>query len=269
MARLWSSRIIAVNRSAGTSGACDFAIRQLVLAGLPTTRILTSSAAFSLIASPCGLKIPPFASSRSARSIPLERGRAPTSSAMLVPSNASFGSSEMSMARRSGKAQSSSSIAVPSAAWIASGISSRRSFTSVSGPSICAGGDPKEDRVADLACGAGDCDVDGGSLTFCVSLASEVWFLGANSSHGAPYRPSMPKMRPARPAPLPLSRSSQRASTAWSRSVNSIHSGLSDRQLRRRVASGWLHRLHRGVYAVGHPNARQRRLVARCRVRLR
>src|SRR6266480_3012194 len=30
--------------------------------------------------------------------------------------------------------------------------------------------------------------------------------------------------------------------------------GLSDRQLRRRVAAGWLHRLHRGVYAVGHRN---------------
>src|SRR6266480_1049176 len=30
--------------------------------------------------------------------------------------------------------------------------------------------------------------------------------------------------------------------------------GLSDRQLRRRVAAGWLHRLHRGVCAVGHRN---------------
>ena len=55
---------------------------------------------------------------------------------MLVPSKASLGSSEMSMPRSSGKAQSSSSMAVPSAALIASGISSRRRFTSVSGPSI-------------------------------------------------------------------------------------------------------------------------------------
>src|SRR6201996_7477685 len=36
MARLWSRRIIAVNRSLGTSGALDCAMRQLVLAGLPT-----------------------------------------------------------------------------------------------------------------------------------------------------------------------------------------------------------------------------------------
>ena len=55
---------------------------------------------------------------------------------MLVPSNASLGSSEMSIPRSSGKAQSSSSIAVPSAAWIASGISSSRRLTSVSEPSI-------------------------------------------------------------------------------------------------------------------------------------
>ena len=68
--------------------------------------------------------------------MPFDRGRAPTSSATLAPSKASFGSSEMSMPRSSGKAQSSSSIAVPSAALTASGISSRRRFTSVSGPSI-------------------------------------------------------------------------------------------------------------------------------------
>src|SRR5690606_30539627 len=35
IARLWSSRVIAVNRSAGTSGAADCAMSALVLAGLP------------------------------------------------------------------------------------------------------------------------------------------------------------------------------------------------------------------------------------------
>src|SRR5689334_18604514 len=35
-ARLWSRRVIAVNRSAGTSGAAAWAISALVLAGLPT-----------------------------------------------------------------------------------------------------------------------------------------------------------------------------------------------------------------------------------------
>ena len=44
-ARLWSSRVMAVNRLAGTSGACSRAMRALVLAGLPTTRTLMSLAA--------------------------------------------------------------------------------------------------------------------------------------------------------------------------------------------------------------------------------
>ena len=73
-ARLWSRRVIAVNRSAGTSGACEEAISALVLAGLPTTSTRTSAAAPALIASPCGLKMPPLALSRSPRSIPPVRG---------------------------------------------------------------------------------------------------------------------------------------------------------------------------------------------------
>ena len=125
-----------MKRSRGTSGALDCAISAFVLAGLPTTRIFTSSAAPALIASPCGLKMPPLASSRSARSIPFERGFAPTSSATLTPSKACLASSVMSIPASSGNAQSSSSIAVPSAAFTASGISSRVSCTGVSGPSI-------------------------------------------------------------------------------------------------------------------------------------
>ena len=136
IALLWSSRVIAVKRSRGTSGACDIAIRQLVFAGLPTTSTLMSSSAPSLIASPCGLKMPPFASSRSERSMPLVRGRAPISSATPQPSNAALGSSWMSSPASSGKAQSSSSIAVPSAALTASGISSSFRWTGVCGPSI-------------------------------------------------------------------------------------------------------------------------------------
>src|SRR3954463_11008174 len=76
-ARLWSSRVMALKRSRGTSGALDCAISALVFAGLPTTSTFTSSAAPALIASPCGLKMPPLASSRSARSMPFGRGRAP------------------------------------------------------------------------------------------------------------------------------------------------------------------------------------------------
>ena len=135
-ARLWSRRVIAVKRSGGTPSALFIAISAFVLAGLPTTRTLMSLAALSAIASPWGLKIPPLASSRSARSMPLLRGRAPTSSAMFAPSNACLGSSKMSTLASSGNAQSNNSSAVPSAAFTASGISSRRSATGVSGPSI-------------------------------------------------------------------------------------------------------------------------------------
>src|SRR5436190_389487 len=84
-ARFSSRRVIAVKRSAGMSGAFDCAINALVLAGLPTTRIFTSSAAPEFSASPCGLKMAPLASSRSARSMPLARGRAPTRRATLTP----------------------------------------------------------------------------------------------------------------------------------------------------------------------------------------
>ena len=69
--------------------------------------------------------------------MPAPRGRAPTSIAMFTPSNAATGSSKMSTDASWSKAQSASSIAVPSAAFTACGISSRRSATGVSGPSIC------------------------------------------------------------------------------------------------------------------------------------
>lgn len=134
-ARLWSRRVIAVKRSAGTSGACCWAMSELVFAGLPTTRTRMSSAAWSLMALPWGPKMPPLAWSRSPRSMPAVRGRAPTSRATLVPSNATFGSAVTSMPLSSGNAQSSSSIAVPSAALTACGISSRLSLTGTSAPS--------------------------------------------------------------------------------------------------------------------------------------
>ena len=69
----------------------------------------------------------------------------------------------MSIPRSSGKAQSSSSIAVPSAALTASGISSRLQLDRRVGAEHLAAGDAEEQRVADLAGGAGDGDLDGSS----------------------------------------------------------------------------------------------------------
>ena len=93
IARLWSRRVMAVKRSGAMSGALFMAMSALVLAGLPTTRILTSSAAASDSALPCTVKMAPLASSRSARSMPLVRGREPTSSATFTPSKAVAASS--------------------------------------------------------------------------------------------------------------------------------------------------------------------------------
>src|SRR5207302_6558760 len=60
LARFSSRRVIANQRSSGISGALVRAIRQLVLQGLPTTRIRTSDAARAAIARPWGPKMPPF-----------------------------------------------------------------------------------------------------------------------------------------------------------------------------------------------------------------
>src|SRR5215212_11087849 len=62
----------------------------------------------------------------------------------------------------------------------------------------------------------------------------------------------MPKKRPARPRTLAaVAKLAVRQHGVVA--VRQLYSlGLSDRQLRHRVACGWLHRVHRGVYAVGH-----------------
>ena len=135
-ARLWSRRIMAVKRSSGTSGALFMAIRQFVLAGLPITRTRRSSAAWSFRERPWPVKMAPLASSRSWRSMPLDRGREPTRRATFAPLKAVPGSSLNSRPARSGKAQSSSSIATPSRAPMAGGISRSWRTTGWSGPSM-------------------------------------------------------------------------------------------------------------------------------------
>ena len=119
-------------------GAFFIAIRQLVFAGLPTTSTLTSRLATRSSALPCGEKILPFASSRSLRSMPGPRGRAPTSSATSTSLKATIGSDAGTMPWSRGKAQSSSSIITPLSAFCAfsSGISSICRITGWSLPSI-------------------------------------------------------------------------------------------------------------------------------------
>ena len=87
--------------------------------------------------------------------MPLVRGRAPTRSATCTPSNAWFGSSEMSTRDSSGKAQSSSSIATPSAAFTAWGISSRLQLDRGVLAEHLAARDSEQQAVADGAGRAG------------------------------------------------------------------------------------------------------------------
>ena len=126
---------MANQRSAGTSGAFERAMRQLVLQGLPTTRTRMSEAAFSAMARPWGLKIPPLTLSRSPRSMPALRGTEPTSSAHEVPSKAVLRSEVATMSVTSGKAQSSISMTTPSRTLSAGSISSRRRTMGWSAPS--------------------------------------------------------------------------------------------------------------------------------------
>jgi hypothetical protein len=135
LARFSSSRVMANQRSAGTPGALDRAIRQFVLQGFPTTRMRTSEAALAAMASPCGLKIPPFTLSRSPRSMPALRGTEPTRRAQFVPSKAVLRSDVATMSCSSGNAPSSSSMQTPSRALRAGSISRRRSTIGWSSPS--------------------------------------------------------------------------------------------------------------------------------------
>ena len=162
IARLWSRRVRAEKRSVGMSGALLIAMRALVLAGLPVTVTRMSSAATSLRALPCGAKMPPLASRRSPRSMPGPRGRAPTSRARLTPSKtvvcvvADLDLGE----RREGAVVELHDDALErleggrdlEQAQLDRGVGAEQG----------AARDAEEEAVADLACGAGDGDLDGG-----------------------------------------------------------------------------------------------------------
>ena len=124
IARLWSSRIIELIFFGLRSGALCMTISALVLAGLPTTKILTCGAANALRILPCSAKIPALISISSLRSMPLLRGRAPTSRTISASRKATLGSSVMITCCNMGNTQSSNSIAMPRNACCAWGMSS-------------------------------------------------------------------------------------------------------------------------------------------------
>ena len=74
----WSSLVMAAKFFLGRSLAWVAVIRQFVLAGLPTIRVLISLWAWSLMALPWGINIFAFSWRRSPLSIPFPLGLAPT-----------------------------------------------------------------------------------------------------------------------------------------------------------------------------------------------
>ncbi len=160
IARLWSRRVIAVKRSAGTSGAAARAISALVLAGLPTTRTLMSSAAWSLMALPCGLKMPPLP--RAGRRAPCPwcaGGRRPAG-------RRSHRRSRRSVVGDLDAAQQREGAVVELHGGALGGLEALRDLQEAQvdrhvRAEQVAGGDAEEQRVADLAGCAGHGDIHG------------------------------------------------------------------------------------------------------------
>ena len=184
---------MAVKFFSGRRSQLFMAIRQLVLAGLPTTRTLQSSAAAADRALPWTVKMAPLASSRSARSMPLVRGREPTRSATSAPSKAGLGLVGLNDA-----AQQREGAVVELHGHAPEGVQSRRDLQQLELDRLVraqqvAVGDAEEEAVADLAGGAGHGYAGGGGHG---SHATEGVVGGSNPgqpSTGRVGRPSAPR----------------------------------------------------------------------------
>ena len=136
-ARLWSRRVSAVKRSAGTSGADAAAMSAFVFAGFPTTTTRTSSAAPRADRRTLRPEDPGVRGQQvGALHAGAARPRADQQRDAAAVERDAAGSSVTSTSRSSGNAQSCSSSAAPSAARMPCGISSSRSRTGRSGPSM-------------------------------------------------------------------------------------------------------------------------------------
>ena len=112
-ARLWSSLVMALKHEGLSDLAFFIAIKQLVLAGLPTTKTLTDLLALSARAFPCSTKMAPFCFKRSARSMPGPLGFEPTRKTASQSLNPTERFEVVLIPCKRGKAQSSSSILTP------------------------------------------------------------------------------------------------------------------------------------------------------------
>ena len=145
------------------SGALVIAISALVLAGLPVTPMRMSSAATSLSALPWAVKIAPLASSRSPRSMPLVRGRAPTSRARFAPSKIGVRVvADLDAGQRRERAVVELHHHALERLERRGDLEQPQLDRGVRAEQVPAR-DAEQQAVADLAGGAGDGDLDGGS----------------------------------------------------------------------------------------------------------
>ena len=213
-----------MKRPGSRSLAFCWAMRALVLAGLPTTRTFTSFLAERDSASPCGLKIPPLALSRSERSIPSLRGMAPTSRATSMSPKATSASSVWTIPARSGNAQSSSSIATPPRARQGRGDLEHLEDHGLVGAEHRARGDPEQEGVPDLPGSSGDGDPYGGVGGHVAQPSDRVREAGKpgnvhrrdEATTGSPATASSRRPSPARARTTSASRPGRRASMCCS-----------------------------------------------------
>jgi hypothetical protein len=143
--------------------ACEAAIMQFVLAGLPTTATRASAAATASMIWPWPMKILPLSLSRSARSMPGPRGLAPTSRhqlASLKPTR--VGGLDDALEKREGAVVEFHRDAFERLEGLLDRGLDQLEDDRLVGAEHRAGGDAEKERVTDLAGGAGDCDTDGG-----------------------------------------------------------------------------------------------------------
>ncbi len=146
--------------SAGTFGACDRAIRQLVLHGFATVKTRTFGPAASLIAFPWPVKIGPLARIRSARVMPSLRGRPPTRITQSAPSKAS---SALSVGLDVGQERERAVVELHQGSVErrqGGGDFQKSERDRLVGAEESSGGDPEDQGIADLAPGSGDGDAN-------------------------------------------------------------------------------------------------------------
>lgn len=141
---LWSNCMREVKFFFGMLGQCSESVRQFVLLGLATTRILADGLATLFRISPlgivhfvkdtCFLKISLFICSRSDLSMPGFRGNPPRKMPTSISLNAWLGSEWTLMEFTNSNAQSSSCIFIPSSSRSLSGSSRRFKESLILGP---------------------------------------------------------------------------------------------------------------------------------------